>query len=98
MSAEQPVSAPEAVLPVRNGPLSIACPLAVLGFYRVAGFLPKEALSNPWAEFLMIAPFFGFVVGLGYAIKGMIHPERLRWLPAIGFGFNLILIAWSFLA
>jgi hypothetical protein len=42
---------------------------------------------------IMLGALVMFPLGIGFAFAGMVREESLRWLPAIGFGFNIILIA-----
>ena len=76
------------------GPFSILFAIFGVGLMLVMEFLDNSNLP----DYLSVVVCSLWVIGMGCGIKGMIWPERLRWLPVIGFGFNLILLVSSFLA
>jgi hypothetical protein len=74
------------------GPLSVGFPLLGLGVIKAVTSLPDPEEHSS----LILIVLVPFLLGIGFAIAGMVREEPLRWLPAIGFGFNIILIAVGF--
>jgi len=68
------------------GPLSVGLALLGLGVEAAITFLPVNYSWILWSVLFM------FLLGIGFGITGMVREEPLRWLPAIGFGFNIVLI------
>jgi hypothetical protein len=63
----------------------------------VTQWLPKSI--GPSSKYtLILCAGLAFLCGIGTGVAGMVREERLRWLPAIGFGFNLVLILLGFTA
>ena len=75
------------------GPFSIGCAFVGLGVGWLATLLRTNSL---YVDPLLIGMLLLWIMGLVCGIRGMVRPERLRWLPAIGFGFNLTLILLGF--
>jgi hypothetical protein len=79
------------------GPLSIGLPLlglcaeAVLILYRADG-------PNPATTAILLSALGTFVLGIVFGIAGSMRGERMRQLPALGIGFNILLVAVHFLA
>ena len=70
------------------GPLSVGFPVIGLGI----GMASAQLLSREGSSWIALVFLASLLLGLASGIKGMMHPERMRWLPAIGFGFNLVLL------
>ena len=79
------------------GPLSIGCGLAGFCLVVVMQWLPGS-MAQRWGVTMMIliALMIFLLCGIGIGIAGMVREERLRWLPAFGFGFNLVLLISGF--
>jgi hypothetical protein len=77
------------------GPLSIGLPMLALGAEAMLGSAraPGDAVRNSLETSVLAGAFGCFVLGLVFGIVGCRRVERLRWLPAIGVGFNLVVIA-----
>jgi hypothetical protein len=78
------------------GPLAIGLPLLGLGVEAAAVLFLHPSSQNASVAIVLLGALGTFLLGIGFSIAGMVRGERLRWLPAIGFGFNLILIAAHF--
>ena len=72
------------------GAISIALPVLGLGLEQL--LTRGHVAANDPGSIILVIPIM-LIVGIGAGIIGMIREERLRWLPAVGFGFNIVLIA-----
>jgi hypothetical protein len=71
------------------GLISVALPLLGLGVEQI--LIRLHGADNDPGAIILVVPVM-FLVGIGAGIVGMVREERLRWLPAVGFGFNIVLI------
>jgi hypothetical protein len=75
------------------GPFSIVSAILGLGLQQSSNFFANPKVHDP----LLLTAIIVWLIGMGCGITGMVRPEALRWLPAVGFGFNLVLIAVGFM-
>lgn len=74
------------------GPLAVGLGLVGLSLVIVTQWLPKSIGQSLGVTTIILCAGLTFLCGIGVGVAGMVREERLRWLPAIGFGFNLVLI------
>jgi len=75
------------------GSLSVALLLLGVGLEAVLALLPNVRIASS----LLLIALALFLLGIGFALAGIIRREPLGWLSVIGFGLNLVLIALCFL-
>ncbi len=80
------------------GPLSLALPVCGLAAEAVSVQIHSPMGQSTAMTVFFLSVFSTFMLGIAFSVVGMVRGEQLRWLPAIGFGFNLILIALHFSA
>lgn len=80
------------------GPLSVGLGLVGLCLVIVMQWLPRTIAHSSGGKTIILFAGLSFMCGIGIGIAGMVREERLHWLPAIGFGFNLVLILNGFVA
>jgi len=78
--------------PSINGPVSVGFGLLGSVIVLVGIYFPRLGI-DAW---IALGSLASFMLGTGFGVAGMVHRERLNWLPAIGFGFNIIMIAAGF--
>jgi hypothetical protein len=80
------------------GPLSIGLAYSGLGAEAAAFSSFGEAAPNPPTTGAILLSVLGvFVLGIVFGIAGSVRGERLRQLPSLGMGLNILFIALHFL-
>jgi len=74
------------------GFFSIGLGMLGLGLQQASSFV-FDMLHVP----MILAAALMWLIGIVCSIIGMVKSESLRWLPAIGFGLNLILLVSGFI-
>jgi hypothetical protein len=80
------------------GPLSIGLPLLGLGIEIALVLSSPPPSPNPTTTTILFIALGTFVLGLASGIVGSVREERMRRLPAIGIGLNILLVTLHFLA
>ena len=89
-------SAPPATKPRRSvcGPAAIGLP--ALGVALEALWFRVHPQTDHIPTAVGLCALWMFLSGIAFSVIGMVREERLRWLPALGFILNFLLIAAHF--
>lgn len=74
------------------GPLSIGLPLSALAAELASASIAYPSGESAVSTYFVLGVFGLFILGMASGIAGIIHTKRMRWLPAVGFGFSAIVV------
>jgi uncharacterized membrane protein YidH (DUF202 family) len=88
--------APLAMKPKRSvcGPAAIGLP--ALGVALEALWFCVHPQTDHIPKAIELCALWMFLSGIAFSVIGMVREERLRWLPALGFILNSLLISVHF--